>query len=321
VTAAQIPVTPSPGAKAPVSDIVSKAAPTTTVTEAVASTTPAPAAITEAAPATTTAEPAKPAESAPKTVSAADEARRLAQISRAEGKAAQEKQRIAEERRALELERTTNAQNLQRLKLIEDASKLPKGQRLQFLQRAFGWRAADLIEDVLGEQAKTPEQVAQEVAERQMTSLDERTKEINRKVEEFEKATTAQREQAQIADYIRTNIEPAITPTAYPFLCSELGSNAARQVYDAMNAEYKKTGVAPDIKKLVDTAETWYRKDAEKKAKLLGLSVTTPQAATQTATPASAAPTATTQSPSAVPANSRRRVKVEPRPYQSTVRR
>lgn len=310
-TAAQSPVTPAATSKAPVTDIVAKTAPA--ATEAA----PVVAATTDAA---ATVETPKPTETpAQKTLTAADEARRLAQISRAEGKAAQEKQRVAEERRALETERAANTQNLQRLKLIEDASKLPKGQRLAFLQRAFGWRAADLIEDVIGEQAKTPEQVAAETSASQMMTLEERTKEINRRVEEFEKATTTQREQAQISDYIRTTIEPAITPEKYPFLCNELGSQAARQVYDAMNAEYKKTGTAPDLKKLVDTAETWYRKDAEKKAKLLGLSVTAQQAATQTATPASPASTATTQSLSAT--SSRRRVKEEPRPYQSTVRR
>lgn len=251
----------------------------------------APAAAAPETPAAAT----PPAPEAPKTLTPGEEAKRLAQLSRTEQRVVAEKQKLAQERESLLREQQSNAANLKRIELLTRARETPAGPaRLALIRQVFGWSPTDLMSDVIGETTRTPEQVASE----RVSTIDQKTAELTRKIEEFDKRAEGERQAAQVNTYIQSNIAPVLTPKDFPFLCNELGANAARQMYDVMNEEYRKSGVAPDVKKLAAQAEAWYRKDAETKAKLLGLSVTAPQQANPAAPGGTASTPTTQQSPS-----------------------
>lgn len=255
----------------PAPAVVAAPAPAPTAAPAPAAKAEAPAAKVEAPPAPAAA----PTPEVAKTLTPGEEARRLAAITRVEGKVSAEKQALARERDAIAREKLENREGLRRAALVEQLRHTPQGQKLARIQQITGWSPSELMEEVIGTTTRTPEQVA---AERNQTQ-EQKTAELTRQVQEWEKRDQANRQQAQVKDYIQSAIVPVVTPKDFPFLCNELGDKLPGQMYAAMNEEWKKTGVAPDPRKLAARAEAWYRQDAEKKAELLGLSVTAPQIA------------------------------------------
>jgi hypothetical protein len=250
-------------------------------------------------PKTEVARTEAPKTEAPKTevpkqdgISASEAAKRLADLSRTERHVVKQKEELRQAREELEREKAQNATGLQRIKLIEQLRTLPKGQRLAAIQQITGWRPSDLMEDVLGDAVKTPEQISAEKNQ----AADQRLAELNRKIEESDANARKLREADQIKSFIEQRIAPIVTKKDFPFLCDALGENVTQQMYQALNAEYKKTGQAPDIRRAAEQAEAWYRKDTERKSKLLGLSVTSPQIANQEAQ-GGTAQKPTTQSP------------------------
>lgn len=237
-------------------------------------------------------------------LTALEEAKRMARLSRRDADIARERERLDTEKRELQAVR-------QRQQLIEQARQLPKGQRLGFLKQAFGWSGQDIIDDVIGDAAKTPEQIAQE---RSMT-VEQKMSEYDRRLQEAETRLNQEREASQVNTYIANTLKPLLTKEAFPFLHHELGDDAPRQLYVEMNKIWRQTGRAPDPKELASRAEAVYKNRAASAAKLLGVNVTP---AEKSQSNSSGQPSArTTSAMTQTPGDFRSRVKRVAKPYST----
>lgn len=219
---------------------------------------------------------------APK-VDAGELAKRAARLARQD-------ERLRQERQKFDADKQAQTANLQRLQMIEQASKLPRGQRLDFIKRAFGWQPQEVIDDIIGEAAKTPEQRSQEINE----TMAQRMTRYEQELEASRRETQAMAQRAQVQAYVQNQIVPVIADEkAYAFARDEHGPSLPQVIYDIQMARYQKLSKeqgttnpvgTPTPKQVADFLEKSYRDKHERRTKLGGQSVTAAQAANSSAT-------------------------------------
>jgi hypothetical protein len=267
-----------------------------------AATPAAPGAVTGDAAGISKEEPtpgAAPAATPPDaaTLSAAELAKRTARLHR-------ESRKLQEQRQAFERQTSENKQALERVKLVDQLRQVPKGQRLDVLRRAVGWQPQELVDEIIGEAARTPEQVQAAIVGR---TMEDALAPYRREIEEGRKAVERERQAVQVEQYKTAQILPVIADQeAYKLSHRKHGTALPQVIYDTQLASYSNrvakakaegrdpaTVQAPTPKEVAGFIEKQYRDDYEETAKLLGQSVKTQQAAA----PAAGSPIAVTKDP------------------------
>lgn len=219
------PVSPPPAASA--SDKPAEATP-----PAAAPTPPKPA--DAAAPPEPPKAEAKPPE--PK-ITEAEEARRIARIHRQEAKLSEERQRFAQERAA-------HAQDVQRVRILEQlrTKPPPPADRLQLIETVFGWRAQDILDAVIAQGAQTPEQKAAATAAATAEAERQRLAQLEQTVQNGIAEQRRREEHAQLEAYKATAVAQTLADkTRHPNLHRALGDEAVNEVFALQEARYNES--------------------------------------------------------------------------------
>ena len=224
---------PAPHAVAPAA---APPAPPTTKTEAETAnpadgaTPPAP--ITQDKPAEAAAE-AKPAEE-PKPsekLTEAEEARRLARIHKAEAKLAADRQAFAREREA-------QANLAQRVQIIEKAAAAAKQDPIGFLHRAFGIAPQAVLDAIIADGSKPEATKAAEKSASEAAELRAKLADIEKTVQDSEKARQQESHRQGVAAYKTSAIAPVLADKAkYELTLRALGEQAAVDEVYALQAK------------------------------------------------------------------------------------
>ncbi|HEU5479955.1 MAG TPA: hypothetical protein VFU90_08995 [Candidatus Tumulicola sp.] len=204
--------------------------------------------------------------------------RRIAAVHRAE-------KRFAEKQRAFAESQRTNAAQLQRVSTLENAAKAAQQNPLAAVQ-ALGLTPQQVLDAILGDAAKTPQQRQEEA----MRATAQRQADIEAEIRRDRERYAQEQQTRQVTSHIEANITPIFAPTdAYPHLkhaASITGEDLGQAIYREQVRVWKATGGQnggriPTPKEIADKAESLY---AQKAALLRGKSTEPTKPATSSGT-------------------------------------
>jgi hypothetical protein len=266
-----------------------------------------------------------PAEAATPKIDETELTRRLAKLNRKEAKL-QGRLGIASELEALVgpqfATRETVRTLVQRTQMLERGRQLAAEDPAAFIEQLYGiprQHTADrTINSVIGETAKTPEQRAAEMQQRELALTKQRLDAYERQLQEAAQRQKLTSNDQQTRNYIEGTIAPLVKDaSAYKFVLAEHGERSAQTVFDVQYSRLQKLrqeavrqGLDPNAvkpptaKQVADFLEGRYRERAAKSAALLGVSVKPKQPASTTGTepPAAKRPAPPTRAPQPNPA-------------------
>jgi hypothetical protein len=267
----------------------------------------------EAPPTPAAVEP-KPAE----TISAAEEAKRIARITRAS-------QKLAEEKRTLAEERKQHAVNLERVKQLETARDYALQDPAEFVARLYGADARVLrqriVERTIQNNARPPQQQAQELVEERTSGLTARLQEYERELKALQaKQVTAEQEQ-QITRYVEASVMPVLGDASkYELTLRALGGAeaAAKEVFALQRKRYEATKQTLTPSQAADEIEGYLRGQRDVLNGQSGTSAKPAVAPTQSSPKAEPPPATANGSPARNP-HSSMAYRNLPKPYTTKV--
>jgi hypothetical protein len=187
-------------------------------------------------------------------------ARRMASLTREDARISTAKQELARQQEQ-------HREALQRANMVEQIRTKPPASKLQFLQQVFGWNVQSILDEIVTDGTRTPEQKvaqAQQLSEQRMAAIE---REVQQAAQERQQSRNAE----QVRSYISGSINPIIdSAPEFKILRDAFGDDAGRQVYSVLADRFSKTQRVGDPKDVCKEVANYLRSEAEKSARLLG---------------------------------------------------